>query len=189
MRALATKLKRWWQGAAAPADSPAAFRLECACGARLTGTRLEREQLIRCAKCGAERFVFPKSPLPVLGPDPSAAEGGSSSRLRFWLGPLLGATAAVVGLLVVYWICFAPLKNRENSTAPPALSQRLQAVKKYLKAGSFRRAALEAASVAAQQGRQVDALPPAERAKRRAELFGTFRMTTFFILGAFALSQ
>jgi hypothetical protein len=177
MRALATKLKQWWRGPAAPADSSDSFSLACACGARLTGARLENEQVIRCAKCAAERFVFPKSPLPALGPHTSAADRGSSSRWTLWLGPLLGGTAAVVGLLVVYWIWFAPSKESEHATAPPALSERLQTVQKYLKAGSFRRAGLEAAGITAQQGRHVDALPPAERAKarqllREAELLG-----------------
>src|SRR5262249_37752055 len=155
--------KRWWHGPAGLVDSPASYNLECACSARLTGARLECEQVIRCAKCGAERFVFPKSPLPALGPDANAAGGGSSSKLTFWLGPLLGATAAIVGLLAIYWIWFAPAKNLEHVADLPALSQRLETVQKSLKAGSFRRAGLEAAAIAAQQGRQVDALPPAEK--------------------------
>ena len=84
------------------------YRVECACGQVIEGTRRKGHQVIPCPRCGVENFVFPLSPWPRIGPPggPAASqrEPGSKRRLAPWkiLLPLGLAITATLILIVFF---------------------------------------------------------------------------------------
>src|SRR5438093_4591847 len=144
MRALAARLKLWWQRRSPP--SPVPFAVDCVCGKKLAGVRLATEQIIRCPSCGAERFIFPRSPLPAPRGD-DAATRPSRQTWKLRLVPAAAIALTLAGLVLAYRIFLRPTDNADPGRGRP-LPERLEQVRKYLHAGSFRRAALEAKSIA-----------------------------------------
>ena len=172
MRALATKLKDWWHRRGLQPAPAVPFAVDCVCGKKLTGVRLATEQIIRCPACAAERFIFPRSPLPAPHGENATA---SSPRPTYalWLVPAAAVALTIAGLVVAYRIFLAGTGNPETAQAR-RLPERLEQVRKYLRAGSFRRAALEAKAIAASG---LAELPRADQKAagqllREAQLFG-----------------
>src|SRR5437870_5238678 len=90
-----------------PPVSHASFQVTCGCGHVLVGTRTARHQVIRCERCGAQRFILPASPLsPLTAAKPPAS--ASTSSLRPWLVPVLAATLTMAGLVLLYVFVLAP---------------------------------------------------------------------------------
>jgi DNA-directed RNA polymerase subunit RPC12/RpoP len=125
------------------------FTVRCHCGATLQGQRLAQHQVVRCSHCGAERFILPRSALPVVkavaaNPPSSVLRSGS---WRVWRGPLIGAgLALVLGIVgIVLLVHFAVGPEGESKPLSPAqqAEQHLQAGENAIQGGSFHQAERE----------------------------------------------
>jgi hypothetical protein len=123
-------------------DAP--FNVPCPCGHVLTGFRQSGFQVIRCPRCGADRFILPRSPFADIGITHHSPLTTHHSAL--WLLPLVSVCVTAAALVLVYWIFLAP-QPRNNTGADTAesktASERLQQARGYLADGMFRLAADE----------------------------------------------
>lgn len=128
------------------ADAAVPFEIPCVCGNVLRGQRQAQAQAVRCPRCQTERFVLPRSPLPVVLDGEPVAVGGSS---RFGRRPvvtgLVGVTVLVfVVALIVYFIVRTPTyPGAPTKTPAERFAARRDAGRAALADGSFQQAAIE----------------------------------------------
>lgn len=126
-------------------DAEAPYRVACACGQILTGTRRDSYQVITCSTCAAERFILPRSPLPPLDAQP--AHEPTQGQARLWTYPLLAATLTlllIAGAFLLYQVYFAgEVEKPANYSSKRDLPARLQAARANLALGKFRLATQE----------------------------------------------
>lgn len=77
---LLNRAKKFIQGGSAPPAKTQYYNVSCAEGHRLSGTRTEGYQALRCPTCGEGIFILPRSPLPE--PPTPPAEQRRSSRMQ-----------------------------------------------------------------------------------------------------------
>ena len=131
-------------------EKEAPFTVRCHCGAALQGQRLAHHQVVRCAQCGAERFILPRSALPGVKAD---AANPASSVLRpvswrDWRAPLIGAGLAVVvgavGIaLLVHFATGSKDETKPALNAEQLAEQHFQAGENAINGGSFHQAERE----------------------------------------------
>jgi hypothetical protein len=131
-----------------PEEPPSAvpFRIRCTCGQIVTGSRRPRFQVVRCPKCGAELFVLPLSPLPLVAGAAAVsavAPPGSRPRRRRLLAVGLGLVLlfGVAALIAVLW--HSPREQSESRQQQPAnagRTTRLKEAEQLLARGLFHEA-------------------------------------------------
>src|SRR5438067_10852459 len=90
-----------------PAPASVAYAIECSCGAVARGDRSAVQQIVRCARCGQELFVFPVPPLPAeLAGGVAALDGRPRlppipPQVRFWFSPVLAGLATLIVVAAV----------------------------------------------------------------------------------------
>lgn len=91
------------------------FEVECRCGALSRGARMARSQTLTCVQCGQRLFVFPRSPfwsesdssaMIDTSPEHPALALSLPAPVRFWIGPAVAATVAlvVVSVVIAAWV-------------------------------------------------------------------------------------
>ncbi len=88
------------------------FQVTCICGHVLRGQRQGAPQVVRCPRCGGERFILPASPLPPVH-DVAAkiVPIRGSFGLKYWLLPACAICVTAAGMFLVY---------RHFLTSPPS---------------------------------------------------------------------
>lgn len=122
------------------------FHVVCICGHLLSGTRRDSFQLARCPKCGAERFVLPRSLLPPLQSGPKPAASAPARQFAVWKYLAFAGAAAIVLMLGVH-LAFQnfvakPVENNDaDASNKTDLRSSLQQAREHLALGKFRLAA------------------------------------------------
>jgi hypothetical protein len=155
---LVAKVKGWWRSGPSGRRLPAPYRVACACGQVLAGTRQPVHQVVACPRCGGKVFVLPQSPWPSVSlprartTAKAAGATPAAPALWKWAVPLTLLTAAAGGLVLWLWHLLPPAPP-ESAPRPVNVRQRLKAAREALAQANFRTAAAEAAAALAPGGR------------------------------------
>lgn len=123
------------------------FELRCRCGQSIAGARTLEFQVVRCARCGASRFIFPQSPLPApessadTGPN-SASMANGTSRLRIGIFVLSGMLCAAIAVGFVMWAKsrYRRLGSDPQSSVSQTFERHRHAGREALHSGHYERA-------------------------------------------------
>jgi hypothetical protein len=137
-------------------DASVPFTVKCSAGHVVRGLRQRRHQVVRCAECGVEVFVLPRSPFP----DRAEKLRVVGERESPWRRPVVAAaltllvvTGALAGLLAVL-----SHENADNGE----LERRVSAAEKALSEGRLRQAVEELAKARELALARPDALAHSE---------------------------
>jgi hypothetical protein len=141
------------------------YEVVCECGQTMSGVRTARRQIVPCSACGRGVFILPRSSLP--SPDAAFAPASPRSALGAWRLPLIGATATLALLLILFVIVLPflgrPAPPPKTMEGPQDIPARMEAGRRALAEGDFHLASQELGKALDQARRHPDALAPAER--------------------------
>lgn len=152
------RLLHAWAGKSHRSAASIPVAVKCSAGHIVRGLRQRRHQIVRCAECGLDVFILPRTPFlgggGKPGPEPTQPRGSP------WRRPLLAAvlTLLVVAGALVLFLTALTRKAIENATFEAHLS----AAENALTEGKLRRAAEELDKARELALRREDALPAAE---------------------------
>jgi hypothetical protein len=129
------------------------FRVRCACGQSLTGTRRKQALELVCPKCSAKVLVLPRSAWPVVASSavpptepsatlPTPALAARRSRLKVWLLPMCAGLFALATAIWAIWV-YGPQVARSARQDRRSVREHLAAAQEALQRGEFERATQE----------------------------------------------
>jgi hypothetical protein len=123
------------------------FTVRCHCGASLHGLRAVQHLVVRCAQCGVERFILPRSALAAVKANVANPESSMSRRVswRVWRAPLVGSALAlavgVIGIALLLHFAAGPDADTKSAlTTEQQAEQYFQAGENAINGGSFHQA-------------------------------------------------
>src|SRR5437660_3973205 len=113
------------------------YLVTCSCGQVLSGRRQTSYQVVRCPRCGSDRFILPRSPFLQAAGKSLSAQPPSRTRpsFRLWLAPAVATIVTAAGFLLVYLLFLKPEtspKREFPETESRSAKERLVLAEKYL---------------------------------------------------------
>jgi phage FluMu protein Com len=118
------------------------YQVRCGCGHILSGTRQQTYQIVRCPRCGSERFIFGCPAATEAGGSVAGPVHARPARRRFRRLMLGVCGVLLLGLGIVLHAILSKRENPLPDNVVPA-QERLERAERLLVDGNFRLAAIE----------------------------------------------